>query len=390
MIAGLPSGRARASSPDLPHLPSLDGVRGLAILLVLMHNLSVLEGSLGGLGRWLALVSDLGWIGVQLFFVLSGFLITRILLQTQSSDRYYRSFYARRVLRIFPLYFGSLVLFFVLWPIFHALPAGLEQSRALQWWYWLYLSNWSPEASGEGVALPHFWSLAVEEQFYFVWPFLVRRRSASQVLRLALWTAFFALVARAGLLAAGTSAESVYVLSPCRMDALALGAAAAALMQMPTYRLRLLQARAQLLWVAAAMFVGGVMLTQGLYARTAPLNQTLGYSVLSLVFMLVILAAAGGDSVAAEGRRSQLAAVLRWPSLRAFGTYSYGIYIVHKPLHDLVTMPWMVKRGWSLVGSGAVGLAYLAVTTGLCLMVAMLLYHGFEMRFLALKRYFIA
>jgi hypothetical protein len=106
------------------HLPALDGVRGLAIVLVLCHNFQILEAPSGLVGRVFELAFDLGWIGVQLFFVLSGFLITGILLDTQDSPAYYRNFFVRRVLRIFPLYYGVLLIAFVLVPLLAAVPAG--------------------------------------------------------------------------------------------------------------------------------------------------------------------------------------------------------------------------------------------------------------------------
>src|SRR4051794_26430990 len=99
------------------HLPSLDGVRGLAILLVLAHNFNVLPGDEGGIARVIALATNAGWIGVQLFFVLSGFLITGVLLDSRGAPNYYQAFFGRRVLRIFPLYYGTLFVAFVVLPL---------------------------------------------------------------------------------------------------------------------------------------------------------------------------------------------------------------------------------------------------------------------------------
>lgn len=114
------------------YLLSLDGVRGLAILMVLAHNLNVLTGPQTPAGQAVSRIDDLGWVGVQLFFVLSGFLITGILLDTRESDNYYRAFLGRRVLRIFPLYYGTLAVAFVVLPLVsshHPPPDG-------QIWLW--------------------------------------------------------------------------------------------------------------------------------------------------------------------------------------------------------------------------------------------------------------
>src|SRR5262249_2846553 len=112
-----------------------------------------------------------GWMGVDLFFVLSGFLITGILLDSRGADGYFSSFYARRFLRIFPLYYGFLALWFlVLAYVFGSAYSDLF-ARERQVWFWSYTANWGrPDELG---ALGHFWSLAIEEQFYLVWPLVV-------------------------------------------------------------------------------------------------------------------------------------------------------------------------------------------------------------------------
>ena len=108
------------------HQPVLDGVRGLAIVLVLVHNLNVLQGHQTPAGHVLDLFDDLGWVGVQLFFVLSGFLITGILIDTKTSTRYFGTFFVRRILRIFPLYYATLFVAFVLVPLGEVLTALLR------------------------------------------------------------------------------------------------------------------------------------------------------------------------------------------------------------------------------------------------------------------------
>ena len=155
----------------LKRLPQLDGIRGIAILLVLVHNTNP-SASLH-----IAAISTYGWMGVDLFFALSGFLITGILLDTKQSDGYFRNFYARRCLRIWPLYYSLLIFMFVIVP--HARPAEAHAifERSAPWWaYPFFLQNFlvaiPQQAAG---ALGVTWSLAIEEQFYLVWPLFVRR-----------------------------------------------------------------------------------------------------------------------------------------------------------------------------------------------------------------------
>lgn len=97
-------------------LPALDGLRGLAILLVLSHSLQLFDSPRSWAGRTTEFVLNFGWVGVQLFFVLSGFLITRILMDTRDAPNYFQSFFARRALRIFPNYFPTLALLFLVLP----------------------------------------------------------------------------------------------------------------------------------------------------------------------------------------------------------------------------------------------------------------------------------
>src|SRR5215469_6747506 len=139
---------------------AIDGLRGLAIFLVMLHHFGLFSP---------------GWAGVDIFFVISGFLITRILLGTKDSPRYFGNFYTRRVLRIFPLYYSSLALFFVV-----AVPLGVRYGWSAAYgmrdavWFIFHLSNWWIGGGHmEGSLITHFWSLGIEEQFYFVWPFLI-------------------------------------------------------------------------------------------------------------------------------------------------------------------------------------------------------------------------
>src|SRR5690348_11217200 len=162
------------------YIPELDGIRGIAILGVIAFHFGLFTiDSHNLLYSVYGSVVGLGWAGVDLFFVLSGCLITRILLDTRNSGHYFRSFYMRRVLRILPLYYFSVFVFFcVVLPVGYAVAPGSFSSH--EWarvapseslWYWLHLSNWR---SAFGILqtspLTHFWSLAIEEQFYLVWP----------------------------------------------------------------------------------------------------------------------------------------------------------------------------------------------------------------------------
>jgi peptidoglycan/LPS O-acetylase OafA/YrhL len=264
---------------------------------------------------------------VQLFFVLSGFLITGVLLDTKGRGGYFRSFYGRRVLRIFPLYYLLLVvLSFVLPRLGHVPPLLQADPRAMPL-AWIYLSNWTLTVPAP---IGHCWSLAVEEQFYLVWPFVVAALSAPRLLRFCFVLAALALGFRIGVWTLGLSPEIAYQNTFARMDALALGAAGAILLRDPAAVARWAPGlRRALLVAGVAVAIAAIL---GL-ARTGRVTQIAGYSLLAISFALLIVV--GVFEQAAGGGR--ISAALSARPLRLFGKYSYAIYIIHLPLHIFVS-----------------------------------------------------
>jgi peptidoglycan/LPS O-acetylase OafA/YrhL len=379
-------------APPLPaplpaHLPALDGVRGIAILWVMLHNLSLMEIGAGSGPLMHLLIDgiDAGWAGVTLFFALSGFLITGILLDSREAPGYYRNFYVRRVLRIFPLYYGVLFVAFVLIPLLvHPVPLHVAEDRPEQIWLWTYLSNWGLPYGIADYTFPHFWSLAVEEQFYLLWPLLVRSRGPRAVLRLAAVLAAASLLVRAAMAVAGAPPEALYAFSVTRMDALALGGAAAAVLRMPAWRAWVAARAGLLLGVAVGLFMAGFL---GFHAlrRLDPMTQTVGYTLLAVCFSLLVLALAAAD---ATGKQRWWAQGWRIAPLRVLAKYSYGMYIFHKILGDVWGKPWMRSHGDAVLRSLPANLLYFALGVLATLGIAMLSYHLVEKRFLQLKPLF--
>jgi peptidoglycan/LPS O-acetylase OafA/YrhL len=374
-----------AGAPDRPPssetIPALDGVRGLAILLVLVHNLSPFEG--GRLvDQGVALAFNFGWVGVQLFFVLSGYLISGILLDSRAAPGYYRAFFGRRVLRIFPLYYGVLLICMVILPVLRLAPAPLLADREHSVWLWTYLINWAEPLGVPIAALPHFWSLAVEEQFYLVWPFVVRHATPRRLLWIVAALVIIAFGSRLALRHAGASEAAPYMFTICRMDALGLGAAVAAVLRIPGARERAVRWRRGILAAAGTLFVAGVLATRG-YPRTGYADQTFGYTILALTFAAVVLAVVLDH----QRGRGWIGAVFGHPVLRSFGKYSYAIYLFHQPLNLLIGVPRLDARLPHGIGLKAGGLYMLAVAAA-SYALAVASYHGYEKHFLALKRYF--
>jgi peptidoglycan/LPS O-acetylase OafA/YrhL len=363
----------------------LDGLRGLAIFLVFVHNAGGPEGPRSSVAfKLFDVATNVGWVGVQLFFVLSGFLITGILLDTRGAKGAWRSFYMRRVLRIFPLYYAALFVAFVVLPpvIGHRLPVASHAT-----WYVLYLQNWSHAlvVQGDNRGFTHFWSLAVEEQFYLVWPIVVLALPRRSFVRVALGLVVLAPLLRVLLLARGASIEWVYQGTFARMDALALGGLAAALVREEQCGTRWLPHLPRFMWTFGTAFLVLVVASRGL-ARQQALVQTVGYSVIALCFATLVLWVVAS---AAAGGKLAHALEARW--LRVLGKYSYGIYVLHVPLVDALRSKFALdfSTGGEL-HRALMRLGFTAVCLGLTLVAAMISYHAFEERFLALKRYFVA
>lgn len=359
------------------HIPALDGLRGVAILLVIPHNADMFSNS----APWLwpiALLAHAGWIGVQLFFVLSGFLITRNLLDSRGDAHYLRSFYARRVLRIFPLYFLTLFVGLVLLPQLIPYSPGALASHQHQLWLWTFTINWMQPFGADVSGFSHFWSLAVEEQFYLVWPFVVLFAAGRRLLWICGALVLVALVSRAVMLSMGAKPEMIYMFTFCRMDALAMGAAMAVVsLSAPAMRSITLHSRAAIVTTFCVLLaVAFYSHTYSVYdANTLVMGQTLIAAAFALLVVIVGVIPRGtlGHSL----RR-----LLETRALRRVGRYSFAMYVFHMPLMLAFGTP--VREALDFAGS-ALPLLYALTFIGLSFLAGLASYHLLEKHFLALK-----
>ncbi|NNM89221.1 MAG: acyltransferase, partial [Phycisphaerae bacterium] len=223
------------------HLPALDGLRGAAIFLVLLCHYRDEFGAFGRIGHALAHVFGWGWVGVDLFFVLSGFLITGILYDCKGQESYFKNFYARRFLRIFPLYYGFLALFLLGLIVYRfGFPqdfSGSAVGRALwryQPWLWTYTFNFRCALHGNtGLVVSQFWTLSIEEQFYLFWPLTVFLLPRGKLIYACVGIGVGSLVLRLIAAGAGASAMAIYTATPFQLDALATGSLLAMLVRGP-------------------------------------------------------------------------------------------------------------------------------------------------------------
>jgi len=363
------------------HMPVMDGWRGGAILVVVLHNAgAVLYGGATLPVAIAHIVLTSGWVGVQLFFVLSGFLITGILLDSQKHPAYFKNFYIRRTLRIFPLYYGFLAITLLVVPAVSGPSAWAESTRADGLWYWLYLSNWTPLLESGVNGLQHLWSLGAEEQFYLVWPALVLV-SGRRFPLVALGIVFAAPAIRIGMFVAGFDLDYMYQFTVARADAFAVGALMAVTVRRPDWT-RVVWLRRRVLFAGVSAGLTVVLVLSRGFAQYSPPVLLVGQSLICIWFGLAML-----SSLSPHGRIERgIASLLTSVWLRGLGKYSYAIYVLHFPLHAL-----MRSRVASFVQDAGPG-TQLAMTFGyasavLAASTAMALasWHLYEKHFLALK-----
>jgi peptidoglycan/LPS O-acetylase OafA/YrhL len=350
-------------------IQELDGLRALAIIPVLFDHSIPIEHS-----RF-QILAAYGWVGVDLVFVLCGFLITGILLDSKGEAGYFRNFYARRVLRIWPVYFA--LLFVVLKVIPYFRPQTHDFVGFSPWYYILFLQNLFPLSQFVPVLAPT-WSLGVEEQFYLVWPLLISllpKRAFPVVITIALIAS--PLLRLATVHFTGDWLY-VYVATYCRADGLLVGAALAYWMRTESF------SKARLLTVgrlAMALTIVPIawIFSRGIAARG---QQSI------LIYTLLAIGFGGFIALALSPSATLWSRFLKFPVFQYIGKISYGLYLVHKlafvvyeksPLYPAITIPGALRLN--------VVIAFVAEAS-FAIAVASLSWYLFETPVLKLKKHF--
>ena len=354
--------------------PGLDLLRAIAIAWVMLFHSFVV----GGLGENYSWLSRYGWMGVDLFFVLSGFLIgTQVLAPLARGGRLsFRDFYIRRAFRILPAFWVVLTLYLA-FPVLREAP-GLES-----WWkFATFTLNLSIDYANNA-AFSHAWSLCVEEHFYLVFPLLawamLRKPSAAKfvglcvlllvagiALRSAVWLHDTALAANGGM-QRNWFVEDIYYPTWARLDGLLAGVVLATFKVFRPQHWERVQAQAN-----TVLLLGLGVMAAALWLfkqRTGLLGNAVGWPVLSLGLALLVFAGAGSRSV-----------IARWrvPGAAWLAAISYSLYLVHKAVFHLVETTW----GPALEGRGLVAFC---VYGAAALLAGAVLYYTVERPFLRLR-----
>jgi peptidoglycan/LPS O-acetylase OafA/YrhL len=366
--------------------PELDGLRGLAILGVLLSHGVGLAGIFpytSFSNRVFAYFTVPLWGGVDLFFVLSGFLITGILLGTKGSSHYFSFFYSRRVLRIFPIYYLTLTSSLIFASYSRFLSSNLPNGSITRLSYFLYLQNWPVFWNGakmmSGPWGP-YWSLAVEEQFYLIWPLIVLLFSEKTIIRACLLGIAVALPLRVLLeVHYFRGSFGLGQITTSRVDGLFAGAAIAAYIKVNKRPVPpALTAITGAAGLAALGYIGVFHPIE--FLGTDKWMTTLGITAFALVSAALV--------AASQSQIPTINRVLTLRPLQIFGKYSYGIYVYHLFIFFLIRKYFVEPFHLSDHLEFSVRVLVLAFEIVFSLLIAKLSYDLFEVRFLRLKRHF--
>ncbi len=356
------------------HIGQLDGVRGLAILLVLIFHFFYPHVSVAGIG----------WIGVDLFFVLSGFLITGILFDTKTDSAYFKNFYFKRAVRIFPLYYATLLFFFFLAPLIidTDVIAGFQYLKANEIYFWAYLSNILAVTDSDWPslnALSHFWSLAIEEQFYMAWPLFIYLIPNKHLIKAIIGVIFLAIGFRIYSFVFIGDWLINYIFILARVDSLGIGALIAVMIRT---KKSLIELYCHPFLLVSGFIICLMIVLGGSLSFGSPGNQTIGFTVNAVFFGCVLLSSLQDKSIVSGFFKSSL--------LRFLGKYSYGLYVYHKLVIYLLS-PYLMNALWNQMElpDSLILVLNTTVLIFVTIIVAYISFHCMESRFLELKKFLV-
>lgn len=388
-------------------IPPFDGIRAVGVLCVIaahcalyanyFHPHEIIFGPTlsSKVERLYYQIAESGWAIMDWFFVLSGFLITKLLVESKGKKTYFRVYFLRRTLRIFPAYYTFLILYFVALPLLlsprQSRLSGLDANLTHQLWYWLHGSNimlgYMPYFTG---TLSHIWSLSLEVQFYIIWPFAVYFLSEARLLFFSLALFFATIILRFYLVwVLEVQTISLYYLLYTHFDSLAAGAILALLVRSDR-RLVQLRKYAPLVSALSGSLFLALLTVEGQFAQHVSFNSKMGFQYTSMwMFGYTILAIFFGavtvllytDTPSTPAQRFFSCKVMRF-----IGNISYAMYLYHL-IVIAVLSPYFLRIR-SLVGVPVLGVVIFTLTASvITVAVATLSWHLCEKHFLKARRH---
>ncbi len=349
------------------HIPALDGFRGLAAILVVVFHIF----------EFLSKYLFFGWIGLEMFFVLSGYLITDILIKTVGRKNYLRNFYMRRILRIFPLYYLCLLIFLVIFPLLD-IELGLKYYTDNQVWLWTYMQNWlyifkNPSSN----TLNHLWSMAVEEHFYILWPLVILLLRKPKYLLIFLFTLFALVVGLRIWVWSKHIQDFAYfnLFAFTRIDGICVGCILAISLSINKFFIK--KYLLAIVMILIALNVLFIFINRE-FDYSLPYLGYAGYASLAVIFGLLAY-----FIILQESRL--LNSFFNFRLFRFFGRISYGFYMFHWPIYLLLS-PYLFSLLSSITNSWTTNFITSLITTLAGITVGWLSYKYFESFFLKMKK----
>lgn len=347
----------------LKYYNNLDGIRAIAALMVMIFHFFQAFDPNSYFWQTIKKVSVFGQTGVTLFFVLSGFLITRILINTKETEGYFKNFYLRRTLRIFPLYYLFLILSYFIVP--YILDAKIPDFSQ-QIYYYLYLQNFASTFSWDAVGPSHFWSLAVEEHFYLFWPLVIYLFSRKNLIKIIIGIIVFALLLRIYMV---NKDLDVFKFTFTRFDSLAIGAILA-ILELKNYFTS--ENIKKFVILLCGIFIPTITIWLFISGDKNTYIQIFKYLLISFTYFSLIgfILCLKNDHLINKFLRSRF--------LVYTGKISYGLYVYHP-------LAYALCDNYLNTNSQIINLLIRFTATYI---LAALSYHFFESAFLRLKKYF--
>jgi len=325
-------------------IDEIEGLRGIAILLVTLHHF---WPSSGDIYHALAPIAHLGWIGVDLFFVISGFLIGGILIDTKNKENYFKNFYVRRVLRIFPLYYTFVIGLFIIVPVAQSFLQNISywdtefiKKSGNPLWYLFFLGNVRESITGVEPAyfLAPLWSISIEEQFYLLTPLLVYKLTSKQLKVTLGVLIFLSPIFRLFMLDSFPDNERIqYLATISRFDNLSAGLVLALIVR-SNYFINKHLVNFLLMTFTLAM---GIIFYAGGFDRYSFFCRIFGYSFLALYFFTLTL-------WCIQNRGMKVSRILRTRFLTYLGGLCYGLYLLQRPA-EILLLKSLSLIGWDLM-----------------------------------------